>query len=151
LWHHSLKVAQLLRSAACLHTNQSRSYLNHLVIKNTLSRGGVFLAEVPRSRKRKRGIVLGTWNVRSLYRAGSLAAVTRELARYKLDLVGVQEVRWDKGGTVRAGDYNFFYGKGNVWIFRKWDWMELAEDRDRWRALVSTVMNLLVPKLREIS
>jgi hypothetical protein len=27
--------------------------------------------------------------------------------------VGVQEVRWDKGGTVRAGDYTFFYGKGN--------------------------------------
>jgi hypothetical protein len=27
--------------------------------------------------------------------------------------VGVQEVRWDKGGTVRVGDYNFFYGKGN--------------------------------------
>jgi len=33
LWLHSLKVAQLLRSAACLHTNQSRSYLNHLVQK----------------------------------------------------------------------------------------------------------------------
>ena len=36
-----------------------------------------------------------------------------ELARYKLDVVGVQEVRWDKEGTVRAGNYNFFYGKGN--------------------------------------
>jgi len=34
LWLHSLKVAQLLRSAACLHTNQSRSYLNHLVYEN---------------------------------------------------------------------------------------------------------------------
>ena len=32
LWLHSLKVAQLLRSAACLHTNQSLSYLNHLVL-----------------------------------------------------------------------------------------------------------------------
>ena len=31
MWLHSLKVAQLLRSAACLHTNQSRSYLNHFV------------------------------------------------------------------------------------------------------------------------
>jgi len=32
----------------------------------------------------------------------------------KLDLVDVQEVRWDKRGMVRARDCNFFYGKRNV-------------------------------------
>jgi hypothetical protein len=28
--------------------------------------------------------------------------VVRELVRYELDFVGVQKVRWDKGGTARA-------------------------------------------------
>ena len=40
-------------------------------------------------------------------------AAARELAIYKLDLVSVQKIRWEKGAMVRAGDYSFFYGKGN--------------------------------------
>jgi len=31
------------------------------------------------------------------------------------------------------------------------DWMELAHDKDRWRALECAVMNLRVPKMRGIS
>ena len=31
------------------------------------------------------------------------------------------------------------------------DWMELAQDKERWRELVSTVMNLRIPKMRGIS
>jgi hypothetical protein len=33
--------------------------------------------------------------------------------KYKLDLVGVQEVRWDRGGTKPSGEYTFFCGKRN--------------------------------------
>jgi hypothetical protein len=55
---------------------------------------------------------LGTRNVRSLYRAGSLVRVSKELSRYRLDLVGEQEVRRDGGGTEPAGEYTF-YGKRN--------------------------------------
>jgi hypothetical protein len=40
-------------------------------------------------------------------------AVAKEILKYKLDLVGVQEVEWDRGGTEPAGEYTFFYGKGN--------------------------------------
>jgi hypothetical protein len=38
--------------------------------------------------------------------------VSRELSRYRLDLVGVPEVRWEGSGTVPAGEYTVFYGKG---------------------------------------
>ena len=41
--------------------------------------------------------------MRSLYRSGSLTAVARKLARCKLDLVGVQEVRWDLGAWQEQG------------------------------------------------
>jgi exonuclease III len=55
----------------------------------------------------------GTWSVRSLYRSGSLTTASKELATYKLDLVGVQEVRWDKRDTLRSEDYICFYGREN--------------------------------------
>jgi hypothetical protein len=53
----------------------------------------------------------GTWNVRSLYRVGSLMTVLRELARYKLDLVGMK-VRWENHGTELARENNFSMERG---------------------------------------
>jgi hypothetical protein len=41
------------------------------------------------------------------------------------------------------------------WIFMKWnggmDWIDLAHDRDRWRALMNALMNLEFHKMRRIS
>jgi hypothetical protein len=39
--------------------------------------------------------------------------VTEEILKYKSDLAGVQEVRWGGSGFAPAGEYTFFYGKGN--------------------------------------
>jgi hypothetical protein len=48
----------------------------------------------------------GTWNKRSLYRVDSLMTVSRELSRYGLHLVGVQEVIWEGSGTEPLIDAN---------------------------------------------
>jgi hypothetical protein len=61
-----------------LETKQSRGNILKL---SYLRAGGVFLEEASRTKKRKRGILLGTLNVRSLYKAGSPRAAAWELAR----------------------------------------------------------------------
>jgi hypothetical protein len=59
-------------------------------------------------------------------------------------------LRW---GNVREGDHLEDTGvDGRIilkWIFEKWvgdmEWIDLAQDRDRWRVLVNAVMKLRVP------
>jgi hypothetical protein len=55
-------------------------------------------------------------------------------------------------GDLREGDHlrdPGADGKILKWIFKKWDggtdWIQLAQDRDRWWAVVNAVMNLRVP------
>ena len=42
----------------------------------------------------------GIWNVRGLYRAGTVALLTSEIEKYTMGLVGVQEVRWEGSGSL---------------------------------------------------
>jgi hypothetical protein len=60
-----------------------------------------------RPKQKKMEIKFSTWNVKSMYRAGSLRAVAEEISNYKLDLVGVQKVRWDRGGTEQQVNIHF--------------------------------------------
>jgi hypothetical protein len=42
-----------------------------------------------------------------------IGQVAREFARYKLDLVGVREARWDKRRCSKSRELCFLYGEGN--------------------------------------
>ena len=53
----------------------------------------------------------GTWNNRSLYRTEALDSVISEIEKYKIDLVGVQEIRWKGQVTLDSGNYSFNYGE----------------------------------------
>jgi hypothetical protein len=58
-------------------------------------------------------IKFGMWKIRSLCRARSLMTDSKEMSKYKLELIGIKEVRWDTGGRGPAGDYTVFYRRGN--------------------------------------
>ena len=42
-----------------------------------------------------------------------MTLVAQELVKYRLDLVGVQEVRLDGNGISPISDYILYHGKGN--------------------------------------
>jgi len=60
----------------------------YIVMKYSYRKSRTWTDTLVRSKQRKMGMRFGTWNVRSLYRAGSITAAARELEVYKLDLVG---------------------------------------------------------------
>jgi hypothetical protein len=56
----------------------------------------------------------GTWNLRSLHRAGSLKRIVSKMAKYNLNTVAVQGTTWAEGGSQLADRITFFHGNGNT-------------------------------------
>ena len=81
--------------------------------------------------------------------AGHVARMGQERGVYRV-LVGKPEGKRPLGRPRRRWEDNIKMDLQEV-EGACGDWMDLAQDRERWRALVSTVMNLWVPKMRGIS
>jgi hypothetical protein len=75
--------------------------------------------------------------------AGHVTRMGEKRGTYRI-LVGRPEGRRPLGKPRRRWEYNIKMDLQDVgWVGM--DWIELAQNRDRWRALVSAVMNLRVP------
>jgi hypothetical protein len=86
---------------------------------------------------------LGAWNVRSMYRAGSLIARMGEIRNAYRILLGKPE------GKRRLGRLRCRWVDNSKMDLREigWggmDWIDVAQNRDQWRSLVNTVTNLRV-------
>jgi hypothetical protein len=84
--------------------------------------------------------VIRQMELRQMRWAGRVACVGEERKVYKI-LVGIPKgkrrrpgCRWEVGIRMDLGDI----GWGGV------DWIQMAQDRDQWRAVVNVVMNLWV-------
>ena len=61
---------------------------------------------------------ISTWNVRSLYQAGKLANIAKEMIRMNIDVLGVSETFWKDRGDFRYHlpnneDFRVIFAGGN--------------------------------------
>jgi len=60
--------------------------------------------------KRKKDLLFGTWNVRTLYKSGAVHNIVNEVEKYKVKLTALQEIRWTNTGTININETTIFYG-----------------------------------------
>ena len=59
-------------------------------------------------RSSKEQYCIGTWNVRSMNQ-GTLEVVKQEMARVKIDILGISELKWTGMGEFNSDDYYVCY------------------------------------------
>jgi hypothetical protein len=87
-----------------------------LIVKSSLLRNvthDLWLGRIFWNDLSKEKWTYGLAHGKRFYRAGSLTAVAREMARMSYIIVGVQEVRWNKGDTEPPDHYTLFYRNRN--------------------------------------
>lgn len=82
-------------------------------------RGGTVLGEAHitnhRIKIRKKGdkwkhkLIIGTWNVQTMLQPGKMREVADEMNRFHLDIIALQEIRWQGQGVIEKRDFKFIY------------------------------------------
>lgn len=63
--------------------------------------------------KQKHGLFFGTRNIRTIFIPGAAQCLVKEIMRYNLGMIALQEIRRNNKGTLDLQDTNIFYGECN--------------------------------------
>ena len=61
---------------------------------------------------RGKPLIIGTWNVSTLYKAGNFDNGIQEMKNMKLDIMGISETRWTESGKITTGNHTMIYSRG---------------------------------------
>ncbi|XP_055382796.1 uncharacterized protein LOC129612958 [Condylostylus longicornis] len=61
------------------------------------------------NRPKDNDLKIATWNVRTMLQIGKMQEVANEMAKYKIDLMALQEIRWANKGKIEKPQYTLFY------------------------------------------
>ena len=81
---------------------------------------GRFLADTPTLKTRNEFLRVGTWNVRTLYKAGKLDNLRQEFAKFKLDILGIAETHWTERGIIQGEESVFIHTQEGKSIEEEW-------------------------------
>jgi hypothetical protein len=68
-----------------------------------------FNDDAGRKRTKDTQITLATWNVQTVLQPGRMKEIMEEIGKARVDVVAVQEIRWQAQGSIDNKDFSFFY------------------------------------------
>ncbi|XP_022197016.2 craniofacial development protein 2-like [Nilaparvata lugens] len=57
----------------------------------------------------KKDLKLATWNVQTMLRPGKMMEIAEEMTKFDLDIVALQEIRWQSQGRIEKQNFTMYY------------------------------------------